>query len=186
MDFIRSLLQESNNPRSTRGRVAQRASNLTLLREATEHIRAEDTTILNFLKESMSVLPPFPGIELRRQIEELIRKTSHMIAEYARKAKPWVQDRGYNTEIFNTMLQNPEKVAKRLISKYSSEYADDAIRFNIRDALKDISLDIENNAKEVNGDWVNGRWVNNPANVGKNKEWSPHHNSAVSPAVEMG
>ena len=114
----------------------------TLLIEAAELFEREEIAGAQQIQQAASKLPAFPGTELKRQIEDLIGSSAQLLKDFARKAKPWAADRGYKTEIFDLMLDNPEKVAKHLIKKYTSSYKADGMAFNIRDILKDISLDL--------------------------------------------
>ena len=114
----------------------------TLLSEAIDLFEREDTTGAKQIQQAASKLPAFPGTELKQQIEDLISSSAQLLKNFAQKAKPWAAERGYKTEIFDLMLDSPEKVAKHLIRKYTSAYKADGMAFNIRDILKDISLDL--------------------------------------------
>jgi hypothetical protein len=56
---------------------------------------------------------------------------------------PFAKSRGYKTDTLQKIIDNPEKAAKFLISKYASAYKDDGMSFKINDILKNIDLDLK-------------------------------------------
>lgn len=115
----------------------------SILEEAVMIFEKESVESSSELKQMVSKLPPFPGTELKREITSLIKTSAQLIKDFAKKAKPWAADRGYRTQIFDMMLNDPEKVAKRLVRNYTTAYNADGMAFNIRDILKDIDLDLK-------------------------------------------
>ena len=94
------------------------------------------------IRNAVSLLPKFPGTQLKKEIDSLIASSADLLKDFAKKAKPFAQERGYRTQIFDLMLDNPEKVAKTLIKKYASSYKADGFVFNLTDILKDIDLNL--------------------------------------------
>lgn len=115
----------------------------SLLEEAITVFEKEEQASAQSIQKMASVLPAFPGTQLRKEIDELIKSSSNLLKDFAKKAKPFAQERGYRTQIFDTILSNPEKVAKTLIKKYASAYKADGFAFNLRDILKDIDLELK-------------------------------------------
>ena len=115
----------------------------SLLEEAITVFEKEEQASAQSIQKMASVLPAFPGTQLRNEIDGLIKSSSNLLKDFAKKAKPFAQERGYRTQIFDTILNNPEKVAKTLIKKYASAYKADGFAFNLRDVLKDIDLELK-------------------------------------------
>ena len=115
----------------------------SLLEEAITVFEKEEQASAQSIQKMASALPAFPGTQLRKEIDELIKSSSNLLKDFAKKAKPFAQERGYRTQIFDTILNNPEKVAKTLIKKYASAYKADGFAFNLRDVLKDIDLELK-------------------------------------------
>jgi hypothetical protein len=115
----------------------------SLLEEAITVFEKEEQASAQSIQKMASALPAFPGTQLRKEIDELIKSSSNLLKDFAKKAKPFAQERGYRTQIFDTILSNPEKVAKTLIKKYASAYKADGFAFNLRDILKDIDLELK-------------------------------------------
>ena len=113
------------------------------LTEAVLLIEKEEPQTVHTIQQMATKLPPFPGTQLKKEIDALIKSSAELLKDFAKKAKPWASERGYKTEIFSTILENPEKVAKALIKKYTSSYKENASVFNIRDLLKDIDLELK-------------------------------------------
>jgi hypothetical protein len=107
--------------------------------------RDEQSPVGQIKNQLSQRIPAFPGTQLKKEIDELIKNSASLIKDFAERAKPFAQQRGYRVEIFDTMLKNPEKVAKMLIKKYASSYKDDALAFRLRDVLKDVNLDLDQN-----------------------------------------
>lgn len=117
-------------------------SKIALLTEAIELFEKEDRESTQNIQQLAAKLPAFPGTELKKEVDALIKTSADLLKAFANKAKPWAADRGYRTQIFDLMLDNPEKIAKNLIRKYTSAYKADGFTFNLRDILKDINLDL--------------------------------------------
>ncbi len=118
-------------------------SQITLLAEAIELFEKEDKESTQNIQQLAAKLPAFPGTELKKEVDVLIKSSADLLKQFANKAKPWALDRGYRTQIFDLMLDNPEKIAKNLIRKYTSAYKADGFVFNLRDVLKDIDLELK-------------------------------------------
>ena len=114
-----------------------------LLSEAIQLIEKEEPQTVQSIQQMASKLPAFPGTQLKKEIDSLIKSSAELLKDFAKKAKPWAAERGYKTEIFSTILDNPEKVAKALIKKYTSSYKDNPVAFNIRDILSNIDLSLK-------------------------------------------
>lgn len=112
-----------------------------LIEEAIKLFEREESEAQS-IQHMVSQLPKFPGTELKKEIDALIKSSAELSKNFAKKAKPFAQERGYRTQIFDMILDNPEKVAKTLIKKYASAYKADGIIFNLRDILKDIDLNL--------------------------------------------
>lgn len=112
-----------------------------ILEEAIELFEREGQ-VSDTIRNAVSLLPKFPGTQLKKEIDSLIASSADLLKDFAKKAKPFAQERGYRTQIFDLMLDNPEKVAKTLIKKYASSYKADGFVFNLRDILKDIDLNL--------------------------------------------
>lgn len=117
-------------------------SQIAILSEATEIFEKEDKESAQNIQRMAAKLPAFPGTELKKEVDSLIKTSAGLLKAFASKAKPWAQERGYRTQIFDLMLDNPEKVAKNLIKKYTSSYKADGFKFTLNDILKDINLDL--------------------------------------------
>ena len=112
-----------------------------LIVEAMELFEREEPEAQS-IQRMVSQLPKFPGTQLKKEIDSLIKSSADLLKDFAKKAKPFAQERGYRTQIFDVILDNPEKVAKTLIKKYASAYKADGMIFNLRDILKDIDLNL--------------------------------------------
>lgn len=114
----------------------------SLFEEAISIFEKEEQAPAQSIQKLVAALPAFPGTQLRKEIDDLIKSSAKLLKDFALKAKPYAQERGYRTQIFDTILGNPEKVAKTLIKKYASAYKADGFAFNLRDILKDIDLNL--------------------------------------------
>jgi hypothetical protein len=88
-------------------------------------------------------IPKFPGEQLKQDIENSIITASKLLNDFAKKMLPFAKSRGYKTDTLQKIIDNPEKAAKFLISKYASAYKDDGMSFKINDILKNIDLDLK-------------------------------------------
>ena len=113
----------------------------SLLNEAIEVFEREEAS--NTIRNAVQQLPKFPGTQMKKEIDALILSSAGLLKDFAGKARNFADDHGYRTQIFDTILDNPEKIAKMLIRKYVSAYKDDAFAFSIKDLLKGVNLDIE-------------------------------------------
>lgn len=113
----------------------------SLLNEAIEVFEREEAS--NTIRDSVAQLPKFPGTQMKKEIDALILSSAGLLKDFARKARNFADDRGYRTQVFDTILDNPEKIAKMLIRKYVSAYKDDALAFSIKDLLKGVNLEIK-------------------------------------------
>lgn len=113
-----------------------------LIEEAMVLFEKEEPTAQS-IQHMVSQLPKFPGTQLKKEIDALVKSSAALLKDFAKKAKPFAQERGYRTQIFDVILDNPEKVAKNLIRKYASAYKADGFAFNLRDVLKDIDLNLK-------------------------------------------
>ena len=114
----------------------------TLLEEAIKLFEKEEHVPAQTIQKMTAALPAFPGTQLRKEIDDLIKSSATLLVDFAKKAKPYAQERGYRTQIFDIILDNPEKVAKTLIKKYTSAYKADRFAFNVRDILSTIDLNL--------------------------------------------
>jgi hypothetical protein len=112
-----------------------------LIVEAMELFEREEPEAQS-IQRMVSQLPKFPGTQLKKEIDSLIKSSADLLKDFAKKAKPFAQERGYRTQIFDVILDNPEKVAKTLIKKYASAYKADGMVFNLRDILKGVDLNL--------------------------------------------
>jgi len=113
-----------------------------LIEEAIAIFEREEQMPAQSIQKMASALPTFPGTQLRKEIDSLIKSSAILLKDFASKAKPFAQERGYRTQIFDVILDNPEKVAKTLIKKYTSAYKADRFTFNLRDILSTIDLNL--------------------------------------------
>lgn len=113
-----------------------------LYEEAISVLESESQEVQT-IKNLVSQIPKFPGTELKKHISELINTSAKLLKDFAKKAKPFAKSKGYRTQIFDQIIDNPEKIAKQLIRKYVTSYKDNAMIFNLRDILKDIDMNLD-------------------------------------------
>jgi hypothetical protein len=87
-------------------------------------------------------LPKFPGEELRINIDNYIKETADLLLNFAKKMLPFAKQHNYKTAVLDKIIDNPEKAAKQLLTRYTASYKDNAFTFKLNDILKDINLDI--------------------------------------------
>jgi hypothetical protein len=92
--------------------------------------------------EFASSIPKFPGEQLKHDIENSITSASKLLHDFAKKMLPFAKERNYKTDTLQKIIDNPEKAAKFLVSKYASSFKDDGVKFKINDILKDINLEL--------------------------------------------
>jgi hypothetical protein len=122
--------------------IVQEILQLKLNEEAISVFEREERDVANSIKNKVNQLPAFPGVQMKDEIEKLIKSSAKLLKDFAEKALTYASERGYRTQVFKDVLQNPEKAAKNLIKKYTSSYSDNAVKFKISDMLDGINLDI--------------------------------------------
>lgn len=95
------------------------------------------------LEANMATLPKFPGELLKNDVQQLIKKFSQELYDWAKVAKEFAKQQGYQTKILDVTISNPEGMAKQLIKRYASQLKDQPMKFKLSDLLKDIDLDLQ-------------------------------------------